>query len=178
MIFADVLDAELACFGDYDRRLTIRRTPGGEDRLDDLAQAWLDGDRERVLDYARAHTERVKARADMAKSCKGEVCQRLKTDGASVANIAAFLGLSERTVYRRLRARASKRRRKTDPTRIRDLRSRGYGLKRIASALGLSMATVYRATRSDPNYKRTRSTIPHTTPLIRAESSASTLPST
>lgn len=60
----DVLEAEYTLFGEGNRHLTVRRSPGGADRLNDLAQAWLDGRHDEVLAYARAHAEKVRLRGD------------------------------------------------------------------------------------------------------------------
>ena len=49
-------------FGEQVGGFSIRRYPGGEDRLDDMAQAWIDGNHEVVMKYVAAHEAEVRSR--------------------------------------------------------------------------------------------------------------------
>ncbi len=76
--------------------LSIRQRPGGKDRIDDLAQRWLDGDTVGVLKQLGDRRCIVMTR---------EPCQifHLRTLGLKISQIAEMCKCSERTVLRRLR---------------------------------------------------------------------------
>lgn len=170
----------------YGTAMSLRSTPGGEDRLNDLAQAWIDGDHDRVLAAVREHEEHLRRRAaNPEPPTLREKIRVLRREGCTTYQIASELQVSTAYVVRVCKDLPAPREphRKADPTLIADLRSRGYAHAPIAHALGLSLSTVKRAAKTSPSYVPRRrskipSTIPPTTILIPAASSASPSPST
>lgn len=69
MTYSTVYETELAMFGERTWSMTARSSPGGEDRIDDLAQAWIDGDHERVRAAVASHEAEVRARP-VLQQCK------------------------------------------------------------------------------------------------------------
>jgi DNA-binding CsgD family transcriptional regulator len=144
MICGDLLEAELVLYGTFGRNLSVRNSPGGEERINDLAQAWIDGDRDTVLDHVRAHEERVRLRA-LEKTDREKILE-LRRAGCTKVEIARTLRVAAACVARECRGLPQVRRaRKVNTTEIFRLRSLGYTQKQIAETLGLSRRSVIRA---------------------------------
>jgi hypothetical protein len=108
MWYRGIREAELALYGSPTYSMSVRRAPpGGEDRIDDMAQAWIDGDRETVLRYAEEHMRAVRLRVVKRGKTRGRprsvdracVIQRLG-EGHTWKETAELCGCSVSSAWR------------------------------------------------------------------------------
>lgn len=124
----EALEAEVAWYGDANNSVSVRRyPPNGEDDLNDMAQAWLDGDMPR---YERLLAEHLAARPREIQSTPRS---------------------RDRSIEPYYRARASRRtrlwskaRRIVDRAAVRNLRAQKLSITKIAEILGCSTSSVFR----------------------------------
>lgn len=147
--FNDVLSAELQLYGDFSGQLSVHAGLLGEDHPNDLAQAWIDGDHERVKKFCETRASKLRARA--GQPAQKTAIQRLREKGWTVQAIAKALKVTERTVVVASSGVAYPRpKRKLWPqrvARVRELHRNGVPARAIAMELGLSLKTVYRTIR-------------------------------
>jgi hypothetical protein len=155
MSYRDLAAAAGDLFGGFTTgfHVTYASEMNGEDRLDDLAQAWLDGDRERVLAAVRAHEEAVRARpirVIVKKVTKKQRIVELGRRGWTTRQIAVETGAHVVYVGRCLRGMPRPARiawRRADRRLLKGLSRNGSAAREIASLTGLSLSTVYRVLR-------------------------------
>jgi hypothetical protein len=149
MTFRTIREAEEALFGGPTYTMTSRLLPpSGEDRLDDMAQAWIEGRVDEVMNYVAQHYENVRARAIPVKIPAGrprrgdrQRALELRTLGVPVDEVAKMLHMSVEWVKR-----WGKQRSYTTgcADEIRRALRAGENDGQIASRLGVSKRTVSR----------------------------------
>lgn len=95
-------------FGEYHQPgFSTRVSPGGggKEHLDDMAEAWIRGDRETVLEYVRARELEVRSRPVIVKNGRGrprvidrEKVRLLKSQGMHDDDVARECNCSPRSV--------------------------------------------------------------------------------
>lgn len=151
MTFRDIRQAEEALFGGPTYSMSVRvMPPGGEDKLDDMAQAWIEGRHEEVLAYVRAREAAIRARPAEVRKPKPQkrTVDRVKLlelhqAGVPTSEIARQCGCTRYWVISIAGARRQYRTGKRDA--IRTMLSEGASHESIRSALGVSERTICRA---------------------------------
>lgn len=126
----------------------VRYPPNGPDRLEDLAQAWIDGKHEEVLRVVAAREAEIRARPVIVKRVRVKAqIVRLRKMGWRIVDIARQLKChvvyAARCCRHLPRPIASTLRKE----RIRAMRMKGMTLKQIAGVVGVHYSTVSRELR-------------------------------
>ncbi len=151
-MYRDLAEAAVSLYGDslYGMHTAHPHQIGGPEREpDDLAEAWLRGEHDRVLTAVALHYAKVRARTVIVKSVsKKRRILDLKRRGWSTLEIARKLDTKPTYIARVSR---TSRPRKTsgvvNRSRLSSLRALGWTLKRIAEKEKLSVFTVCRVLR-------------------------------